>query len=76
VITRAGLAKRADDKEDDRRHRERWYFWATPTEGVNSKIQTIKTTARGFCNREHFKSAIYFHCGGLDLYPIPHGTPG
>jgi hypothetical protein len=74
VITRAGLAKRADDKEDDRRHRERWYFWATPTEGVNSKIQTNKTKARGFRNREHFKSAI--HCGGLDFYPIRHGISG
>lgn len=26
-------------------------------------------TARGFRNAEHFKTAIYFHCGGLDLYP-------
>jgi len=25
--------------------------------------------ARGFRNRENFKTAIYFHCGGLDLYP-------
>ena len=23
----------------------------------------------GFRNVEHFKTAIYFHCGGLDLYP-------
>jgi hypothetical protein len=28
--------------------------------------------ACGFRNREHFKIAIYFHCGGLDLYPIIH----
>ena len=27
-------------------------------------------------NREHFKTAIYFHCGGLQLYPQPHGLPG
>jgi hypothetical protein len=20
-------------------------------------------------NRQHYKTAIYFHCGGLDLYP-------
>ena len=39
------------------------------TEGLNSKIQWIKYTARGFRNRENFKTAIYFHCGGLDLYP-------
>jgi transposase len=25
--------------------------------------------AYGFRNIEHFKIAIYFHCGGLDLYP-------
>jgi transposase len=40
------------------------------SEGLNSKIQTIKKTACGFRNREHFKIAIYFHCGGLDLYPV------
>lgn len=38
------------------------------TEGINSKIQAIKKTACGFRNMEHFKIAIYFHCGGLDLY--------
>jgi transposase len=38
-------------------------------EAVNSVIQSVKRTARGFRNREHFKIAIYFHCGGLDLYP-------
>jgi transposase len=38
-------------------------------EGLNSKIQWIKYTARGFRNRENFKTAIYFHCGALDLYP-------
>ena len=34
-----------------------------------SKIQTIKKRAYGFRNKEHFKTAIYFHCGGLNLYP-------
>jgi hypothetical protein len=46
------------------------------SEGLNSKIQTIKKMAYGFRNREHFKTAIYFHCGGLDLYPATHGIPG
>jgi transposase len=46
------------------------------TEGLNSKIQTIKKMAYGFRNREHFKTAIYFHCGGLDLYPATHGKAG
>lgn len=39
------------------------------SEGLSSKIQTIKKMAYGFRNQEHFKTAIYFHCGGLDLYP-------
>jgi len=38
------------------------------TEGLNSKIQTIKQMACGFRNREHYRKAILFHCGGLDLY--------
>jgi len=38
-------------------------------EAVNAIIQWVKKTARGFRNAEHFKTAIYFHCGGLDLYP-------
>lgn len=40
-------------------------------EAVNSKIQWIKYTARGFRSRENFKVAILFHCGKLQLYP--HG---
>jgi transposase len=39
-------------------------------EPVNATIQWVKKTARGFRNAEHFKTAIYFHCGGLDLYPL------
>ena len=38
------------------------------SEGLNSQIQKIKRMACGFCNIEHFKTAIYFHWGGLDLY--------
>jgi len=38
-------------------------------EGLNSKIAGIQKRACGFRNRDHFKIAIYFHCGGLDLYP-------
>ena len=39
------------------------------SEGLNSKIQKIKSMACGFRNIENFKTAIYFRCGGLDLYP-------
>lgn len=38
-------------------------------EGLNSKIMSIKRRCGGFRNRENFKTAILFHCGGLDLYP-------
>lgn len=38
-------------------------------EGLNSKIMTIKRKACGYRNKENFKTAIYFFCGGLDLYP-------
>jgi transposase len=38
-------------------------------EGLNSKIMSIKRKACGFRNPAHFTTAIFFHCGGLDLYP-------
>ena len=38
-------------------------------EGLNSRIQAIKRRACGYRNRERFRHAIYFHLGGLDLYP-------
>lgn len=40
-----------------------------PAEGLNSKIKMIKVRSRGFRNKERFANAIYFHLGGLDLYP-------
>jgi len=42
------------------------------SESINSKIQWVKYTARGFRNKTNFKTAIYFHCGGLDLMPATH----
>ena len=39
------------------------------TEGLNAKIQWIRYSARGYRNREAFKTAIFFHCGALDLEP-------
>lgn len=38
-------------------------------ESINAKIQWIKRTACGFRNRVRFRNAIFFHLGGLDLYP-------
>ena len=39
------------------------------SESMNSRIQRIKRQACGFRSRERFRNAIYFHCGGLNLYP-------
>jgi transposase len=44
-------------------------------EGLNSKIAGIQKRACGFRNHDHFKIAVYFHCGGLNLYPLAL-TPG
>lgn len=38
-------------------------------ESMNSRIKTLKVRARGFRNKERFRNAIYFHLGGLQLYP-------
>lgn len=37
-------------------------------EGINSVIQGLKKSARGYRNRECSCNGIYFHLGGLDLY--------
>jgi len=39
------------------------------TEGMNSKIQEIKSAARGFRNFENYRIAILFSCGKLDMKP-------
>ena len=38
-------------------------------EGMDAKIQAAKRRVCGFRNRRRVRTAIYFHCGGLDLYP-------
>lgn len=38
-------------------------------EGLNSKIQQVKSAARGFRNFENFRIAILFFCGKLNMYP-------
>lgn len=40
------------------------------TEGLNSKIQSIKSAARGFRNFSNYRIRILFFCGKLDLYPL------
>ena len=39
------------------------------SEATNTKIQWIQRLGCGYRNRERFRNAIYFHLGGLDLYP-------
>jgi transposase len=39
-------------------------------EGINSKIQMIKSNARGFRSFDNYKIAILFHCGKLDMKPV------
>lgn len=46
------------------------------SEGINGLIEKVKVAARGYRNTENFKTVIYFHFGGLDLYPQTHGNPG
>jgi transposase len=40
------------------------------TEGLNSKIQNLKSAARGFRNFANYRIRILFFCGKLDLYPL------
>ena len=40
-----------------------------PSEGFNSRIQSIKSNARGFRNFNNYKTRILFFCGKLKLKP-------
>lgn len=40
------------------------------TEGLNSKVQMIKSNARGFRSFENYRTRILFFCGKLDLHPL------
>jgi transposase len=39
------------------------------SEGFNSRIQSIKSAARGFRNFENYRTRILFFCGRLELIP-------
>lgn len=39
------------------------------SEGLNSKIQTVKSNARGFRSFQNYRTSILFYCGKLDLLP-------
>lgn len=40
------------------------------TEGLNSKVQSIKSNARGFRSFQNYRTRILFFCGKLNLYPL------
>ena len=39
------------------------------SEGFNSRIQSIKSSARGFRAFENYRARILFYCGKLDMRP-------
>jgi transposase len=43
------------------------------SEGCNSKIQSIKSAARGFRSFKNYRLRILFYCGKLDLNPFIPG---
>ncbi len=73
------------DRDEVRATFDGWYSWAirsrqepmkrvarmlkTDLEGINSFVQWLKKSACGCRNRDRLRNAIYFHFGGLDLYP-------
>jgi transposase len=38
-------------------------------EGICNTTRAIRRRVRGYRNRNNFKTAIYFYCGGLNFYP-------
>ena len=40
-----------------------------PAEALNSRIQELVQRSCGYRNRDRFKQDIFFHLGGLNLYP-------
>ena len=40
------------------------------SEGLNSRIQAIKSAARGFRSFFNYRIRILFHCGKLDMQPL------
>ena len=40
------------------------------TEGINSKIQYVKASARGFRTFANYRIAILFYCGKLEMQPL------
>jgi transposase len=43
-------------------------------ESINSRIKILKVRARGYRNKDRFRTAILFYLGGLDLHPKTAST--
>ena len=50
---------------------QRWLSWALRCrlEPMKAAAKMIKAKRRGYRNKQRFINDIYFHLGGLDLYP-------
>lgn len=59
-----------------KKHRENILTWwehritNAVSEGLNSKIQSVKSAARGFHSFESYRARILFFCGKLDMSPV------
>jgi transposase len=75
-VSRSQLKPMADVARMLQRHLEnlltylRHHITNAVTEGLNSKIQSIKSAARGFRNFKNYRIRILFFCGKLNLYPL------
>ena len=45
------------------------YITNAVSEGLNSRIQAIKSNAKGYRNFENYRISILFFCGKLDMHP-------
>ena len=73
-MTHSGLEPMRKLAETVRRHRDHPDYYQHPvthamSDGLTSQIQKIKSMAWEFRNIENFKTAIYFHYGGLNVPP-------
>jgi transposase len=47
----------------------KYRFTNAAAEGFNSKIQSLKSNARGFRSFQNYRTRILFYCGKLDMMP-------
>ena len=75
-VSRSRLKPVVDVAQMLKRHLEnlltylRHHITNAVTEGLNSKIQSLKSAARGFRNFRNYRIRILFFCGKLNLYPL------